>query len=204
MQSFTTLFGFPPEARGTAPGRVNILGEHTDYNEGFVLPVAITQTTTVEVALSRSDAFLVHSASQQPPGSIVSYRSDEPLPEGFARYVVGCIRVLVEDGIRVPPVAMSIRSTVPIGAGLSSSAALEVATLRALRELLELPLDDVQIALAAQRAEVDHVGVRCGIMDQMAASLAEPARMLFLDTRTLQRRLVPFPAGASAIVIDSR
>jgi galactokinase len=92
---------------------------------------------------------------------------------------------------------------VPIGVGLSSSAALEVATLRALRQLLGLALDDVEIARLAQRAEVEFTGVHCGIMDQMAASLADPSHMLFLDTRSLERRLLPLPAGSEILVLDS-
>jgi galactokinase len=203
MQEFAELFGHRPQAAGAAPGRVNMLGEHTDYNDGFVLPAAIPQTTTVEIALSRTGAFALYSASASESGAIVSYEPNEIAPEGFARYIDACVRALLERGVRVPPVAVLIRSTVPIGAGLSSSAALEVATLRALRTLLDLRLDDVEIAKLAQRAESEYVGVRCGIMDQMAASLADSASMLLLDTRTLERRLVPFPAGTRAIVLHS-
>ena len=191
MDTFATLFGYSPDARGSAPGRVNVLGEHTDYNDGFVLPAAIPQTTTVDAALSRTDAFLLHSTSECEPGAIVSYRSGEAVPDGFARYIDGCTRALLERGVRVPPVALFIESTVPIGAGLSSSAALEVATLRALRELLGLKLDDVEIALTAQAAENKYVGVRCGIMDQMASSLADAARI----THHLREIEVPPPAG---------
>jgi galactokinase len=96
-----------------------------------------------------------------------------------------------------------IASSVPIGAGLSSSAALEVACLRALRDLLEAPLDDVSIALTAQQAEIKYAGVNCGIMDQMASSLADARSMLFLDTRTLERRLLPLPSAAEILVVDS-
>jgi galactokinase len=117
--------------------------------------------------------------------------------------VSGCIEALRERGIQVPAVALLIRSTVPIGAGLSSSAALEVAVLRALRELLGFALDDVQLALTAQRAESHYVGVRCGIMDQMASSLADTSHMVFLDTRTLERRRLPFPASSEIVVLDS-
>jgi galactokinase len=203
METFATLFGFPPEARGEAPGRVNVLGEHTDYNEGFVLPAAIPQTTTVEAALSPTGEYLLHSANESEPGAVLSYRAGAPLRAGFARYIDGCVRVLQDDGVRVPPVALFIRSSVPIGAGLSSSAALEVATLRAFRDLLQLDFDDVKIAIAAQKAENEHVGVRCGIMDQMASSLGDASSMLFLDTRSLQRRRVPFPPGSSAIVLHT-
>lgn len=180
-----------------------MLGEHTDYNDGFVLPAAIPQTTTVEVARSRTDTIALHSTNECASGAIVTYRPGEPPPEGFARYVDGCLHALQERGIDVPPIAALIRSTVPIGAGLSSSAALEVALLRALRSLLTLPLDDIEIAQLAQRAESHYVGVRCGIMDQMASSLADSSSMLFLDTRTLARRLVPFPTGTRAIVLHS-
>jgi galactokinase len=121
----------------------------------------------------------------------------------FARYVHGCIAVTEEAGFPVPPLDLHVASEVPIGVGLSSSAALEVATLRALRTLLALPFDDVRIAQLAQRAEVAYAGVRCGIMDQMAASLADTRRALFLDTRTLARRLVPLPAGTDVLVLDS-
>jgi galactokinase len=92
---------------------------------------------------------------------------------------------------------------VPMGVGLSSSAALEVATLRALRELLGLSIDDVEIAQLAQRAEIDYAGVNCGIMDQMASSLADTQSMLFLDTRSFERRLLPIPAGTELLVVDS-
>ncbi|HUQ73321.1 MAG TPA: galactokinase [Burkholderiales bacterium] len=171
------------QAVGEAPGRVNLLGEHTDYNDGFVLPIAIPQKTRVSV--EHAQRFEVHSDS---PGHDAS------------RYIAGCIEEL---GTAVPPLRFEVHSDVPIGAGLSSSAALEVATLRALRTLLGLSLDDVQIALIAQQAEIRHAGVRCGIMDQMACSLAEASRALFLDTRTLERRLVPLPAGAEIAVVDS-
>jgi galactokinase len=203
MAAFFELFGQEPEALGAAPGRVNMLGEHTDYNDGFVLPAAIPQTTTVEIARSRTGLIALHSTNESEPGALVSYRRGDDAPPGFARYIDGCLQALLERGIDVPPVCALIRSTVPIGAGLSSSAALEVAALRALRRLLRLPIDDVEIARLAQRAESHYVGVRCGIMDQMAASLADSTTMLFLDTRTLSRRLVPYPAGTRPIVLHS-
>jgi galactokinase len=182
---------------GEAPGRVNLLGEHTDYNEGFVLPTAIPQHTRVEV---RSDgpAFMLHALGRRTPFSL-----EHPPADQSAKYVYGCIKELEAEGITVPPVQIHVTSEVPMGVGLSSSAALEVATLRALREALELTLDDVRIAQLAQQAEIRHAGVNCGIMDQMAASLAEPGRMLFLDTRSLERRVLPMPAGTTILVIDS-
>jgi galactokinase len=131
------------------------------------------------------------------------FDADGELPDGYARYVAGCVRVLRDHGIAVPPLALKVHSEVPMGSGLSSSAALEVAVLRALRRLLGLNLNDVQIAQYAQAAEVRYAGVQCGIMDQMAASLADTGHMLFLDTRTLERRVLPMPAHSELIVIDS-
>jgi galactokinase len=184
----------------SAPGRVNLLGEHTDYNDGFVLPIAIPQRTHVAVARSKDGLFHVYSRNLD---ESVDFALEDELPEGYARYVAGCVRVLIEQGMEVPPLAMEVHSDVPMGSGLSSSAALEVAVLRALRELLGFELDDVQIAMHAQTAEIRYAGVQCGIMDQMASSLADAEHMLFLDTRSLERRLLPFPQGAELIVIDS-
>ncbi|MFO1455965.1 MAG: galactokinase [Steroidobacteraceae bacterium] len=190
----------PAEAVGVAPGRVNLLGEHTDYSGGFVLPTAIPQRATVELAHSPDADFHVHSSSL---GQQAVFAPDEPLASDFSRYVQGCVAVLRERGIAVPPLAVRIESTVPIGVGLSSSAALEVALLRAIRALLALPLHDVEIAQLAQRAEVEYAGVRCGIMDQMASSLCDTQHMLFLDTRSLAHRLLPLPRGTSILVVDS-
>jgi galactokinase len=200
MKSFADVFGSSPLAEGQAPGRVNLLGEHTDYNDGYVLPIAIVQTTRVALRPNHRDHFRLYTASLD---RLVSFANARAPVEPFARYVAGCIAVIEEAGFEVPPLDIHVASDVPIGVGLSSSAALEVATLRALRELLALPLDDVRIAQLGQRAEVDYVGVRCGIMDQMAASLAEPARALFLDTRTLERRLVSLPSQCAVLVLDS-
>jgi galactokinase len=198
--SFKDIFGSPPEVVAHAPGRVNLLGEHTDYNDGFVLPTAIPQRTTVSMRANRGGEFVVHAADL---ASEARFHREEPPGDHFASYVYGCIRGVAELGVEVPVLDIYIESDVPMGVGLSSSAALEVATLRALRELLGLDLDDVRIARMAQRAEIDFAGVNCGIMDQMASSLADERSMLFLDTRTLERRLVPLPAGAELLVLDS-
>jgi len=200
VKSFDEAFGGVPLATGTAPGRVNLLGEHTDYNDGYVLPVAIGQRTRVAIRPNHGDRFRLYAAALE---AVSDFESGEVPPEQFARYVEGCIAVTVDVGFDVPPLDIHVTSTVPIGVGLSSSAALEVATLRALRELLSLPFDDVRIAQLAQRAEIEHAGVRCGIMDQMASSLADTTHALFLDTRTLARRLVPLPPDAEVLVLDS-
>ena len=199
-KSFREVYGFAADVRAQAPGRVNLLGEHTDYNDGFVLPTAIAQTTMVEAAPSPNRAHHIYAARldlqlKHTPGAV--------LPVGFARYVLGCLALLQERDIEVSPLALHIDSDVPIGAGLSSSAALEIALLRAVRTLWQLPLDDVQLALIGQQAEIRFAHVNCGIMDQMACSLADTGHMLFLDTRSLERNLLPFPADAEIVVIDS-
>jgi galactokinase len=200
MLNLAEALALPAEAVGVAPGRVNLLGEHTDYSGGFVLPTAIPQEARVELAHSPDANFHVHSASL---GKQVVFAPDDAAPGDFARYVYGCIDVLRRRGFEVPPLSMRIDSTVPIGVGLSSSAALEVAVLRALRTLLKLPIDDVQLAQSAQQAEIEYAGVHCGIMDQMASSLCDRVHMLFLDTRSLEHRLLPLPAGTRVVVIDS-
>lgn len=200
MRSFVEVFGVAPAVSADAPGRVNLLGEHTDYNEGYVLPTSIPQRTRVEVAFSGDERYRFYSDDL---GELAEYPARDVLPGGFGRYVWGCIEVLRAGGVPIDPLAIHIKSNVPIGSGLSSSAALEVAVLRALRKLLTLDLDDVEIARLAQRAEVEYAGVRCGILDQMACSLAQRNQMLFLDTRTLERRLAPLPVSSELVVIDS-
>ena len=200
MKSFEAVFGGVPAAIGHAPGRVNLLGEHTDYNDGFVLPIAIPQQTHVAICRSASATFTLYAATLE---RTVTFTLDAPPSERFATYVYGCIAEARAAGFEIPPLDMHLSSNVPMGVGLSSSAALEVATLRALRALLQLPLDDVSLAQLAQRAEVQHAGVRCGLMDQMAASLANTTQALFLDTRTLERRLMPLPPESAVVVLDS-
>ncbi|MDB5935256.1 MAG: Galactokinase [Massilia sp.] len=194
------FFDGKPFVRASAPGRVNLLGEHTDYNDGFMLPIATPQRTTVSLAVASEPRFDFYSATLH---SAVSFGASEDAPEGFARYIYGCIRMLEQCGVPVPPLRVHVTTEVPLGSGLSSSAALEVATLRALRTLLGVDQDDTALALLAQQAEIRYAGVHCGVMDQMASSLADEERMLFLDARTLATRIVPLPAGAEIIVIDS-
>ncbi|MDZ8140019.1 MAG: galactokinase [Nostoc sp. DedQUE04] len=196
---FQQVFGKPPETEASAPGRVNLLGEHTDYNDGFVLPTAIPQSTTVELGLSSDDHHHFYSENLNEQVSIL----DNHTPSGFASYIFGCIEVLQKAGHTIPSLSVYVKSSVPMGSGLSSSAALEVATLRGLRQLLKLPIDDVEIAQFAQQAEIQYAGVQCGIMDQMASSLADTEHILFLDTRTLERRVMPLPENAEILVIDS-
>jgi galactokinase len=200
MTNSDTFFGGAPEVVVSAPGRVNLLGEHTDYNDGFMLPVATPQRTTVAMKKSGDGHFYFYSSTLD---TSIDFPENGSAPQGFGSYIEGCIRLVQAQGVRVPALRVYASTELPVGSGLSSSAALEVATLRALRELLGIDLDDVKLARLAQRAEIEYARVNCGIMDQMAASLADSAHMLFIDARSLEHRLAPLPDGAGIIVIDS-
>lgn len=195
--SFAEVFGRKSTVAARAPGRVNLIGDHTDYNQGFVLPTIIPRHTLVEAAIG-SGQHEVYSATL---GRMVRFDGGELVD--FARYVGGCVRVIEQRGAKVPPLQLCISSDVPVGSGLSSSAALEVATTRMLNTLLGLDLGPEEIAVLAHRAEVDYAGVACGIMDQMACSLGQADLMLFLDTMTMRHRLVPLPNDTEILVIDS-
>jgi galactokinase len=200
--SFAELFGRPPLVSADAPGRVNLIGEHTDYNGGFVLPLAIPQRTRVELA-PRDDG-RVRAWSANLPRAAEEYRlGEEASGRGWLDYVQGITQQLRLAGHKLGGFDLRVASDVPLGGGLSSSAALEVSLLRALREAFGLHLDDVAIALLGQKAENDFVGAPVGVMDQMASSLADERRALFLDTRHMTYERVPLPAGVEVAVIDS-
>ncbi len=200
--SFAALFGRSPPVTADAPGRVNLIGEHTDYNQGFVLPMPIPQRTVAELA-PRADE-QVRAASASLTGEVEQYALGAETPgRGWLDYVQGLTWALRADGALILGFDLRVASSVPIGAGLASSGALEVAVLRALRAAFRLPLDDVELALLGQRAENEFVGARVGVMDQMAASLGVGGRALLIDTRSLEHRSVALPAGAELVVIDS-
>lgn len=200
MVTTDSFFGGAPEVNASAPGRVNLLGEHTDYNDGYMLPVATPQRTTVALSASGDGHFHFYSSTLD---ASVTFPPEGTAPAGFGSYIEGCIRLVESEGVHVPPLRVWVATDVPVGSGLSSSAALEVAMLRALRQLLDFELDDVKLARIAQRAEIEFAHVNCGIMDQMASSLADESHMLFIDARTLAHHLAPLPLGVEIIVIDS-
>lgn len=185
----------------SAPGRVNLIGEHTDYNGGFVLPTPIPQRTTVE--LRRRQGSLVRVWSRE-IGAWAEYTlGDERRRGDWLDYIMGCTQALRLTGHTLEGFELKIASDVPLGSGLSSSASLEVSVLRAIRQAFGLAIDDIQLALLGQRAENELVGAPVGAMDQLCASLGQPGSALFIDTRTFATRLVPLPEGLDLIVIDS-
>jgi galactokinase len=187
--------------RASAPGRVNLIGEHTDYNGGFVLPAAIPQRTSVELRLRSDGAVDVWSASFNERKAYLL--GEEARTGSWIDYVQGVTSILAAGGHRLGGFALRIESGVPVGSGLSSSAALEIAVLRALRGAFDLAIDDVEMARLGQRVENVFVGAPVGIMDQMACALADDTHALFLDARTLEYERVAIPEAAALLVIDS-
>ena len=187
--------------RADAPGRVNLIGEHTDYNGGFVLPAAIPPRTRVELTPVKGSDVEVHSTNLR---ATERYRLGGELPgRGWLDYVQGITSVLASAGHRIDGFTARIESNVPVGSGLSSSAALEISLLRALRAAFGLSFGDEEMARLGQRAENEFVGAPVGIMDQMAGTFADESHALFLDTRTLAYQRVPIPADAALLVINS-
>lgn len=214
---FREVYGTEPDSVWAAPGRVNLIGEHTDYNDGFVMPLALPHTC-LAAASPRTDGVLrLHSGDV--PGGAVELRVEELSPVaggsggdrgGWAAYPAGVVWALREAGLLTGGAGgadLHFESTVPTGAGLSSSAALEVVTATALNDLYGLGLTPPRIAQLCQRAENAFVGVPCGIMDQMASACCTEGHALFLDARDLTQRQVPFDLAAEGLrllVVDTR
>jgi galactokinase len=202
MTTFATLFGPPSEVQASAPGRVNLIGEHTDYNGGFVLPTPIPQRTTVYLAHRADQTVRAYSACAG--GGVASFVLGAEKRRGdWLDYVQGTVLILRNEGMPVGGFDLLVESDVPLGSGLSSSAALDVSLMRVLRQAFGLTLDDQQIAILSQRVENQFVLAQVGIMDPMACSLGEPGKALFLDARTLAYELVPLPAEVDLVVINS-
>ena len=188
-----------------APGRVNLIGEHTDYNDGFVLPMAIDRGVVVAAAPRADRRVRVRSINLDADAEI---DLDHPGPRRrgmWLDYVEGMARALVARGVPVGGADLVLASDVPPGAGLSSSAALEIAVGLALVQLAGHEIDGVALALAGQAAEHEYVGTRCGIMDQLIAALGEADHALLIDCRQLEVKRVPLELSRAAVVIcDSR
>jgi galactokinase len=189
-------------AIGEAPGRVNLIGEHTDYHEGYVLPTVIPQQTRVALRM-RADRRVVAVSPALSTASEEYELGSEKRGREWLDYVQGVTAMLGRRGVTLSGFDAHIESEVPVGAGLSSSAALEVSLLRAIRQLFNIDLDDVTLARIAQAVETEFVGAPVGIMDQFASSLGRPGEALFLDTRTLAVERIPIPSTVDVVVIDS-
>jgi galactokinase len=202
--TFVERYGRAPAVRAAAPGRVNLIGEHTDYNHGFVLPVATPRETEVLIAPRDDRDVRLWSANVDGPQRHAEYRIGAERPsDTWVDYVAGVTAALREAGHTISGFDASIMSTVPLGAGLSSSASLEVGALRALNDLFSLRLDPLAIARLAHAAETRFVGVPVGMMDQMASSLGLVDSALFIDTQSMAYERLPLPPETALIVIDS-
>ena len=204
--AFTQHFGHAPTLHVRAPGRVNLIGEHTDYNDGFVLPCAIDFETRIAIG-PRSDR-QVRICACDYGDALDQFDLDAPItPRAdaqWANYVRGVVQVLLAKGLALGGMDMAIAGDVPQGAGLSSSASLEVAVGQAFNALYNSELlTPTDIALAAQRAENSFVGVNCGIMDQLISACGEADHALLIDCRSLTTQAVPVPAGLAVMIVHS-
>jgi galactokinase len=204
---YAERYGGQPAGVWAAPGRVNLIGEHTDYNEGFVLPFALPQLTAVAATRLDEPSWVVYSEVAGEEALFGSERLSPGDVTGWAAYVAGVVWALREAGCRPPGAHLAIASDVPLGAGLSSSAALECAVLTALADLGDLAVSVADQPRIAQHAENDFVGMPCGIMDQSAATLCREGHALFLDCRTQAAEQIPFDIAArdlAILVIDTQ
>lgn len=188
------------DATASAPGRVNLIGEHTDYHEGYVLPTVLPQRTTTTLTRQRGRNVRVTSDGE---GTAEYELGREQPRHEWIDYVMGVTWALGRRHFALDGFTADITSTVPIGAGVSSSAALEISVLRALREMMSLSIDDVELAVIGREAEVEFVGAPVGVMDQLASSLGQLGDALFIDTRTLRTERVPLPPSMRLFVVDS-
>jgi len=201
-QNFSQVFGGNCRVF-RAPGRVNLIGEHTDYNLGFVMPAAVDLYCAVAVA-PRSDRELHAHSAHFGEEVVIDLESPSPLPRGdWSDYVIGTAVALENSGYELRGANLVVSGEVPLGSGLSSSAAIEVSTGAAVLAISSQALDRKQLALACQRAENEFVGARCGIMDQFISAHGRSAHALMLDCRSLESQLLPIPSGLRLLVANT-
>lgn len=203
-QIFKQQFNCDPEVVCYAPGRVNLLGDHTDYNDGFVLPAAIDVGTTI--AASRRDDSQVVAFAEGYSTEVDCFSLENitfSQTEMWRNYVRGTLKCLRETNSDFGGVNLAITGNVPQGAGLSSSASVEMAILKTIVDLYQLELEGVTAALLGQRAENEFVGCNCGIMDQLVSSLGLEGHAMLLDCRSLTYEDAPIPAGMVILVVNS-
>ena len=202
--SFQTVFGTNPDVVAAAPGRINLIGEHVDYSDGFVLPFAISNRTTVSIKKREGSKIRLASAQRQSSIFEIDIKDLTPGKEGkWERYPLGVIWALgIESGLDI-----YVDGKVPLGAGLSSSAALECSVATALNHLFNLGLTLKELALLTQKAENEFVGMPCGIMDQSISLMGQNGSALLLDCRDLSTKLVPIDLAANnleLLIIDTQ
>ncbi|HHF3237878.1 TPA: galactokinase, partial [Vibrio alginolyticus] len=203
--SFEELLGYAPSHIIQAPGRVNLIGEHTDYNDGFVLPCAINYQTIVAAA-KREDT-LVRVVSVDYGNAIDEFDISQEIVfqsnQMWANYIRGVVKSLLSRGYQFTGADIAVSGNVPQGAGLSSSAALEVVIGQTFKVLFNLEISQTEIALNGQQAENEFVGCNCGIMDQMISAEGRENHAMLLDCRSLETEAVPMPEDIAVVIINS-
>jgi galactokinase len=202
VERFKSRFGDWPQVY-RAPGRVNLIGDHTDYNDGFVLPAAIDFHCWTALSRRNDDAFVIFSENVNDTVTVRAELIRRDAPAKWSRYPLGVIRQLLNAGYALGGANIYISSEVPMGAGLSSSAAIEVSVAYALLGLFGQEIEPLRLALLCQKAENEFVGARCGIMDQFASSHGQAHRALFLDCRSLEYRAIHIPDGIRLIICNT-
>ena len=204
VSDFKNSFGREPQWIAAAPGRVNLIGEHTDYNDGFVFPMAIERYTVVAASPNGSAKINLHSPNGDSAASIDLTQPLSPGGKGYwANYPMGVVAGFIARGIKPPGFDAVLRTSVPLGGGLSSSASLEVATATLLEAITGRKLDPVEKALLCQKAEHDYAGMPCGIMDQFISALGKEGHILLLDCRSREFQLVPLSDPSVAVLITN-
>lgn len=187
-----------------APGRVNLIGEHTDYNEGFVFPAAIDREIYVAARVVDGPS-VIHSRELARGAAFDSSKVEPGQIEGWSTYPAGMAWAIRQHaGMTLPNIEALVASTLPMGSGVSSSAAIELAFGVAFNELASLEIDNKNLALIAQRCENEFVGVSCGVMDQLASAMGKSGSAMFLDTRTLDIEYAPLPEQMLIVVCDTK
>lgn len=201
---FKKAFNRDPQWIAAAPGRVNIIGEHTDYNDGFVLPMAIERYTVIAASPNSTGQITLRSSFGDGVATIDLSQPLKPGPKGYwANYPMGVVAGFLARGIKPAGFDAMIHSTVPLGGGLSSSASLEVATATLLEAVTGRTLDPVDKALLCQKAEHDYAGMPCGIMDQFVSTLGRKDHLLLLDCRSRKTDLVPMTDPSVSVLITN-
>lgn len=200
LKTFGDLLKDARVVTGIAPGTVNLLGSHTSSSHGFSLAIATPLKTVVEVCESPDE--MNHFCTLGSDRTVTCTECGD-IRDGFAMTLFGCLMVLQELGYPVAPVCGLVRSEIPEGAGLSYNAALQVAMLRALGSLFGFSLEGMRLARIAQQVDRDYSVATCGLIEQVTASCGDGENMLLLDSRELERRLLPLPDGAELLVVDS-
>lgn len=205
QKAFSLFFKEPPQEIFSAPGRVNLIGEHTDYNLGFVFPVAIDFGTSI--AVSKRDDYLISVVSLDYDNEHISFSiTDEAVFDSnatWSNYIRGIVHVLKNKVNLTRGLNMVLTGNVPQGAGLSSSASFEIATLKAFQEVYQLGIDGVGAALIGQQAENEFVGCACGIMDQLISALGETNKAMLLDCREITHKSTLIPENLKILIINS-